>query len=272
MQGTPDIHDNVFDSPNVFHIVVTSGGAAPTITENTFTNPSRGVNVNPPAGATEVTDNTFTGVTGIGAVFLNTTGTSEFSGNEVGIAGTGDGVNVEDAAATIEDNEICSEPGSTATIGIQVFENVDAFNTSAAMARNEIVGIGGIPSIGVRVDGALGTVTLDGDIVASLGYGTDLNISAMTGGSVTAGNVTLVDAGENEAAVYNNAALTLNSSHVGDGGVLLSGGGTCDVLGRFNNRIQAIRATARRAISPPRSIRCSSTRLRTTTTCPRPRP
>ncbi len=234
-----------FDNPSGPYgadVVVEPSAGSPTITGNTFVDPSpeavapgqMGLVLNS-TDSPNVTGNSFEGFQN--AIFALSSGgaTPTITGNE--ITGTHDttirgaGILVFDGAlATLVGNNVHS-PGSGDPYGVEVFQNAAGNQSGATMRRNRIIG----HEIGVNAQGNEAPVTLSSDLIAKAN-GSGLVFQQVSGHGIggSATNVTVVDTvTASDVLVADGTTLTLDSSIVGAGtapnGIDSQGSGACSI-------------------------------------------
>jgi hypothetical protein len=183
--------------------VCVQDSAAPTITTNTFTDLSHGVQS--AGGSAAIASNLFTG----------TQGSTSDAAIEVNSG----------AALSIRTNTIV-DPGNTFVSGIVLRQSAETPVVGATIRRNTIIG----HRFGVIANDTEATVLMDSNLIAK---STNAGLAQTDTGNdddanVTASNLTIFD-GTGFEITLSEAALTLNSSIIGNGGITYSGGATCAI-------------------------------------------
>jgi large repetitive protein len=210
--GSPTVSQNLFTdgSTTLFDTAMVIDASSPTISNNTFINQNVGIIVGPTAAApaTSIIGNTITGTHGSGST-------------------NGVGIEIDRSVGfLIQDNLIhaADSPSHTTGIRASAFGLSDA--TSGTLRRNQVYGL----DTGISLSDTSGA-TMSGDLI---GGSTDVGLitfddSNPTGnGALSAKNVTIAGSGSVDAQPI-GAALTLDSSIIGDAGIVPVGVGSCTI-------------------------------------------
>src|SRR3954453_1987914 len=210
--GSPTVSQNLFTdgSTSLFDTAIVVDQASPTISNNTFINQNVGIIVGSaaPAPATNIVGNTITGTHGTASV-------------------NGVGIEIDrSVGALLQGNLIHAPDSPSTTTGIQLTAFGLTDSTSATFRRNQVYGF----DTGMLISDTAGT-TMSGDVIggsADVGLFTFDDSNPTGNGSVSAKNVTIAGSGSVDAQPNGNT-LTLDSSIIGDAGIVPVGVGSCTI-------------------------------------------
>jgi hypothetical protein len=234
LNGQGTISGNRFDSTAANSIgLATQQSAAQVITGNEVsgnaTNVRTGVFI---FGSPMVTGNMFRGLE-VGIEVFE--GSPVIDGNEIGI-GTPQALGVRVRGGTNGSNPAITRNfiHDQDNTGI-VLQQLSTPTVAATLSRNRLINDG----VGVSVDDAAGPVTMQSDLFASNGTAILAHDVSAGRGDITATNITIFD-GSFGAQLF-DAALTLDSSIIGEAGISPNGTGSCTIT---NSRGPTIVSTA----------------------------
>jgi Right handed beta helix region len=210
--GSPLVSQNQFTdgSTTLFDTAIIVDSSSPTISNNTFVNQNVGIIVGPvvAAPATSIVGNTISGTHASGS----TPGFGIEIDRSVGFLLQGNLIHAADS------------PSQTTGIGVAALGLTDS--TSGTFRRNQVYGL----DTGISISDTSGA-TMSGDVIggsADVGLFTNDDSNPTGNGAVTAKNVTIAGNGSVDAQPA-GTSLTLDSSIIGDAGIVPIGVGSCTI-------------------------------------------
>jgi hypothetical protein len=210
--GSPLVSQNQFTdgSTTLFDTAIIVDSSSPTISNNTFVNQNVGIDVGPvvAAPATSIVGNTISG--------------THASGSTPGF-----GIEIDRSVGfLLQGNLIHAADSPSQTTGISVAALGLTDSTSGTFRRNQVYGL----DTGISISDTSGT-TMSGDVIggsADVGLFTNDDSNPTGSGAVTAKNVTIAGSGSVDAQPT-GTSLTLDSSIIGDAGIVPIGVGSCTI-------------------------------------------
>lgn len=210
--GSPLISQNQFTdgSTTLFDTAIVVDSSSPTISNNTFVNQNVGIIVGPvvAAPATSIVGNTISGTHASGST-------------------TGVGIEIDSSVGfLLQGNLVHAADSPSQTTGIRVVAFGLSDSSSGTFRRNQVYGL----DTGISISDTSST-TMSGDVIGGstdVGLFTNDDSNPTGNGAVTAKNVTIAGSGSVDAQPA-GTALTLDSSIIGDAGIVPIGVGSCTI-------------------------------------------
>jgi large repetitive protein len=210
--GSPTVSQNLFTdgSTTLFDTAIIVDASSPTISNNTLINQNVGISLGSvvPAPATSIVGNTISGTHASGT----TTGVGIEINRSVGFLLQGNLIHAADS------------PSQTTGIRVAAFGLSDS--SSGTFRRNQVYGL----DTGISISDTSST-TMSGDVIGGstdVGLFTNDDSNPTGNAAVSAKNVTIAGSGSVDAQPT-GTALTLDSSIIGDAGIVPIGVGSCTI-------------------------------------------
>ena len=210
--GSPLVSQNQFPdgSTTLFDTAIVVDLSSPTISNNTLVNQNVGIIVGPTAAApaTSIVGNTISGTHGSGST-------------------SGVGIEIDRSVGfLLQGNLIHAADSPTQTTGIRVVAFGLSDSSSGTFRRNQVYGL----DTGIAVSDT-SSATMSGDVIGGstdIGLFTNDDANPTGNGAVSAKNVTIAGSGSVDAQPA-GTSLTLDSSIIGDAGIVPLGAGSCTI-------------------------------------------
>jgi hypothetical protein len=210
--GSPTVSQNLFTdgSTTLFDTAIVVDASSPTISNNTLVNQNVGIAVGPAvaAPATSIVGNTISGTHASGST-------------------TGVGIEIDRSVGfLLQGNLIHAADSPSQTTGIRAAAFGLSDSSSGTFRRNQVYGL----DTGISISDTSST-TMSGDVIGGstdVGLFTNDDSNPTGNGAVSAKNVTIAGSGSVDAQPA-GTALTLDSSIIGDAGIVPIGIGSCTI-------------------------------------------